>query len=319
MRTPASRAQRRSTYVPCTSVSMKSAASRIERSTCVSAAKFTTASTPAPASATASGSQMSPSTNSASTPSRLARLPAEVSLSRTTTSSPPATSRRAKCEPINPAPPVTSTRMAVSLVESPLRPQALEAGAQPLAPGRQAGSVRPPAAQDRVRGPRGGAAELGRRDRADEAVEPGFGEDGLRELGPRAVPAAGDVMDALLERDDRPRRRGEMPDVGRAAALVVDHRHLVPLGAEPEHRPDEVVPGRSEQPRRADDPAVADLPLAVQLRPAVDGERGRLVRLDVRAVLRPVEDVVAGEVDDRRTEGDDVPRAEDVDLPRAGR
>jgi hypothetical protein len=91
---------------------MNSAASRIERSTCVSAAKLTIASHPRAAVATTSASQMSPCTNSCSTPSRFARFPEYVSLSSTTTSSPASTTRRAKCEPMNPAAPVTSRRMS---------------------------------------------------------------------------------------------------------------------------------------------------------------------------------------------------------------
>src|SRR6185312_856779 len=116
-RTPASRAQPSRTYVPWTSVSMNSAAPMIERSTWVSAAKLTTASHPAAASTTASASQMSPTTSSTSAPSRFALLPEYVSLSRTTTSSPAAASRFAKWEPMNPAPPVTSTLIALSLVK----------------------------------------------------------------------------------------------------------------------------------------------------------------------------------------------------------
>src|SRR6266516_7755565 len=43
---------------------------------------------------------------------RLAGFPAYVNLSRTTTSSPAASIRLTKCEPMNPAPPVTSRRTA---------------------------------------------------------------------------------------------------------------------------------------------------------------------------------------------------------------
>jgi hypothetical protein len=64
-----------------------------------------------------------------------------------------------------------------------------------------------------------------------------------------------------------------MADVGGRAALVVDDGDLVPLGAQPQHRPEEVVPGPAEQPRGADDPAVADLLLPLELRAAVDPER----------------------------------------------
>ena len=103
-----------------------------------------------------------------------------------------------------------------------------------------------------------------------------------------------------------------MSDVGGAAALVVDDCDLVALGAEPQHRSDEVVGRPPEQPRRAHDPPLAYLALAGQLRPAVDGERIRLVRLDVRCPLRAVEDVVGREVDDGRAAGDDVPRPQHV-------
>ena len=68
------------------------------------------------------GSAMSPTTNSWSIPSRFAGLPAYVSLSSTTTSSPPATSRLTKCDPIKPAPPVTRTRIATGYRLSPRRP-----------------------------------------------------------------------------------------------------------------------------------------------------------------------------------------------------
>ena len=61
--------------MPSTSVSMNSEAPWIERSTCVSAAKLTTASQPSPAAATTVGSQMSPSTNSTWAPSRFAGFP----------------------------------------------------------------------------------------------------------------------------------------------------------------------------------------------------------------------------------------------------
>ena len=55
-------------------------------------------------------------------------------------------------------------------------------------------------------------------------------------------------------------RRGQVPDVGRASALVVDDRDLVALQAEPEHRADEVVTGRAEEPRAPHDPRVARRP-----------------------------------------------------------
>src|SRR5262249_35517001 len=82
---------------------------------------------------------------------------------------------------------------------------------------------------------------------------------------------------------------------------------------EVEHRADKVPARPAEEPGAADDPAVTDVALALQLRAAVDGERPRLVRLDVRRALPPVEDVIRREVDHRRPETDDVPRTEHVD------
>src|SRR5436305_2567344 len=99
------------TCVPPNSVRPNSCAPRIDRSTCVSAAKLTIAAQPLAAWATVSASTMSPSTNSRSHPSRFARFPEYVSLSSTTTSCPPASNRLAKCEPMKPAPPVTRIRI----------------------------------------------------------------------------------------------------------------------------------------------------------------------------------------------------------------
>ena len=47
---------------------------------------------------------------------------------------------------------------------------------------------------------------------------------------------------------------GEVADEGRTAALIVHHRDLLALRAEAEHRPKEVVAGRTEQPRGPDHP-----------------------------------------------------------------
>ena len=130
---------------------------------------------------------------------------------------------------------------------------------------------------------RGRAAELLRPDPPHAALQPRLLEDRLGEVGPGRLPAAGDVPDPERQRDELPHRRREMPDVGRRAALVVDHRHLVPLGPGPEHRPHEVVPPFAEEPRGPDDPGpLARRRLAVELRPSVHGERVRRVRLDVR-------------------------------------
>ena len=78
--TPTSRAASQSTLVPEQFVRTNASGSTMERSTWVSAAKWTTASWPAMASRTASRSQMSPRTNrnrgSSSTSARLLRSPA---------------------------------------------------------------------------------------------------------------------------------------------------------------------------------------------------------------------------------------------------
>ncbi len=110
----------------------------------------------------------------------------------------------------------------------------------------------------------------------------------------------------------------EMSHVRRAPALVVDDRDLVALHAESEHRPDEVVARRAEEPRRAEDPCSRPgRGLAVQLRPAVRGRRVRPVRLDVRRTLPPVEDVVGRVRDERRLQRRRVRRASDVHRRRA--
>ena len=108
-----------------------------------------------------------------------------------------------------------------------------------------------------------------------------------------------------------------MPDVGRTPPLIVDDCDLVALGAESKHRADEVVPGRAEEPGRADDPRVlAGRSLAVELRAAVGRERRRSVGLDVWLLLRAVEDVVGRKDDERGTELRRVRDAADVDRGR---
>src|SRR5258705_13861433 len=100
----------------------------MERSTWVSAAKFTTTSAPSIAPATALASQMSPFTNrypgSSATDSRLARFPAYVSLSSTVTRESGKRSRiiRTKFEPMKPAPPVTRKRALLRFGASAIFP-----------------------------------------------------------------------------------------------------------------------------------------------------------------------------------------------------
>ena len=83
----------------------------MERSTCVSAAKLTIASQPAAARETASGSAMSP-TDELAVDAVEVLLPAGVGelVEHDHDLSPPATSRLTKWLPMNPQPPVTSTR-----------------------------------------------------------------------------------------------------------------------------------------------------------------------------------------------------------------
>src|SRR5204863_2132915 len=109
------------------------------------------------------------------------------------------------------------------------------------------------------------------------------------------------------------------PDIGWAARLVGHYGYLVAVCAEAQHRLDEVRASPPEEPGAADDPALAHLVLALDLRPAVDRERPRLVRLDVRLALRAVEDVVGRVADDRHVLRHDVASARDVDELRAGR
>ena len=193
------------------------------------------------------------------------------------------------------------------------------AARQAARPSRQCGSSGAPFSLRRIEtgGPRRPRAELRRRDPPHPAVEPRLLEDRLGEVRPRAVAGRGEVPDAERRRrvDELARRRGQMADVGRAAALVVDDRDLVPLRPEPEHRAHEVVPGRAEEPRAPHDPGVlAGRGLAVELRPPVGGQRARAVRLDVRRSLAAVEDVVGGVRDERRPELRRVRRAADVHL-----
>ena len=141
--------------------------------------------------------------------------------------------------------------------------------------------------------------ELRGRDPPNAAVEPGLLEDRLGEVRPRAVTVRGDVPQPCRQVlvDELPHGGREVADEGRAAALVVDDGDLVALGAEPQHRPQEVVPRRAEEPGRPDHPR--PLPggsLAVELRPSVGATRVRPVRLDVRRALPAVEDVVRREV-----------------------
>ena len=180
--------------------------------------------------------------------------------------------------------------------------------AQPQAPVRQLRRPRMLRAEHRVRRPRRRPIELRGRDPPDAAVEPGLREDRLREVGPRAVAVGGDVVDAVRQVEHRAgsRRRGGRRRSGepRWSSTTATSSCSAPSA---QHRADEVVAGRAEEPRRADDPAVAHLALAAR---ASCGRRRRAGsgRSDSTygSRLRAVEDVVGREVDDRRAAGDDV-------------
>src|SRR5262249_38723377 len=150
------------------------------------------------------------------------------------------------------------------------------------------------AAQHRVRGPRRRPPELRRADPAHAAVEARLLEDRLREVGPGAIAGGGEMPHALRLFDELANRDGEVADVRRRAALVVDDGDLVALLPEREHRAEEVLARPAEEPGGAHDPGVlAGRSFAQELRPPVRRLRVRRVRLEVRLRLAPVEDVVA--------------------------
>ncbi len=91
----------------------------------------------------------------------------------------------------------------------------------------------------------------------DAAAEPRLGEDHLSERGPAALALGGPVVDADGALDDLVQGRRQIDGVGRRAALVVDDGDLLARGAEREHRAQEVVPDRPEEPGGADDPRLA--------------------------------------------------------------
>src|SRR5262249_43474363 len=112
-------------------------------------------------------------------------------------------------------------------------------------------------AEDRVRRTGSRAAELLGRNRPNTRGQSRVLEDRPRELRPGAIPLGAGVVRAVRQLEDRARRLGGVPDVRRRASLVVDDLDLLALGAQAQHRADEVVPGPAEEPGRADDPAVA--------------------------------------------------------------
>ena len=147
--------------------------------------------------------------------------------------------------------------------------------AEALTPVRQLGSALL-AAQDRDGGPRRLRPELGSRDPPDAAVEPGLVEDRLGEIGPGAVAARGDVPDpngAPPSTSSRVAAARCPTYVGlpRWSSTTATSSRSAPSR---EHRPDEVVARRAEEPRAAHDPGgLAGRGLGVQLRAPVGGER----------------------------------------------
>jgi hypothetical protein len=123
-----------------------------------------------------------------------------------------------------------------------------EEGLQPLTPVGQARDVRMLTPQHGIGRARRRPSELLRRDAPHPATHTGLVEDRLGELGPCAVAFGREVTGALGPIEHVPDSRGQVADVGRRATLVVDDSDLVPLGAESQHGPYEVVPGRAEEP-----------------------------------------------------------------------
>ena len=174
--------------------------------------------------------------------------------------------------------------------------EAGQARAEAVAPVRQLRRVRPLAAEHRVRGARRRAAELRGRDPARRGTRSPPPRRSPRRTRPRCTRRRRRRARRRARQLDEPaHRRRQMPDVGRAAALVVDDGDLVALArraaascarscARSARRA--TTSGRSS----ASSPA-APSPCSF-VRPYAESGLGR-VRLDVRLALRPVEDVVA--------------------------
>ena len=108
---------------------------------------------------------------------------------------------------------------------------------------------------------------------------------------------------ALAERsDDVDDGLGGVGRRGRAAALIVDDAEPVALGAEPQHRLDEIAADRAVDPRRPQDDmaveALGDGGVARRLAGAIDRTGIDRVVLGVGAHLGAVEDVVRGKMDE---------------------
>ena len=229
-------------------------------------------------------------TNWCSMPARFARFPAYVSLSSTTTSSPRAASRLTKCDPMKPAPPVTSTRIGKGSREAGRAPAWSLARfsrasrgtlAKAVAPVRQARGTTL-AAQDRVRRAGRFRAPLRvviRRTR-QRAPPP---RRSPRQVGPGAVPAGGEMPDAergLGRRGRASRLRGARRTWGsRAGRRRRRPRPARPRAAASCGRSSWLVGPKSHELRTTQ--AARRPPPHQELRAAVRGTRSRAVGLDV--------------------------------------
>ena len=201
---------------------------------------------------------------------------------------------------MKPAPPVTRRRIG----RKASRRISREAGAKPVAPVRElrrAGSL---AAQDGVRRPRRRTLELRGRDAPHARVEARLLEDRLREVGPRAVAVRGDVPEARAGGPRRrarawPRRDGRRRSgLPRWSSTTATSSRSAPSRSIVRRKLCPVEPKSQEV--RTTHASVTGCRLAVELRPAVRGQRVRPVRLDVRRALAPVEDVVGRVRHERR-------------------
>src|SRR5207253_9693947 len=108
----------------------------------------------------------------------------------------------------------------LSLVPGSLRLEALEAGAQAVAPVWKTRRVVPLASQHRVRGTRRRPPQLLRGHAPHAAAHSRLLEDRLRELGPGALALRRYVPDPRRTLHDLPQRLRQVPDVGRRRALA---------------------------------------------------------------------------------------------------
>src|SRR5262245_10123247 len=118
---------------------------------------------------------------------------------------------------MNPAPPVTSTFMRPRVVEKSSRirhpfgarhwlwiTEEGKAGAEAIAPVWQQRRARPLGAKHRRRRSRRDGTELGGGDPADAALDSRLLEDRLGEIGPRAIPSGGEMIEPFGQLEQHP-------------------------------------------------------------------------------------------------------------------